>query len=254
MLSTKYLGRQRKDFESIDSTNKQMKENAAFLSHGFIYTAKEQTMGRGRQNRKWDGVKGASLLFSLLLKPDGAIETYPSITPLVGLCLAKTLASYGVKAQIKWPNDILIHHKKCCGILCESLCHKVTGIVVGVGVNLSMKAHEFGEDYRNHATSLDAETKEKVEGEALLIDFLNMFEPYYEVWQERGNLSDFITEIESLMIGIGAEIILIDGVQKTKASLLGLSPNGALLVRKKEGKIESISSGEISIRKENGYV
>ncbi len=50
----------------------------------------------------------------------------------------------GSKAQVKWPNDVLLNGKKICGILAESDMEsgKANAVVVGIGLNLQPGAFD----------------------------------------------------------------------------------------------------------------
>src|SRR5512138_2579798 len=108
-----------KYFDSIGSTNDEALALAASDAPDLsIIIADEQTAGRGRLDRKWFTPKDAALAFSVLLRPTA--EEKPYLTRIVGLAalsVAESLRARGLAARIKWPNDVLIHGRKVCGIL-----------------------------------------------------------------------------------------------------------------------------------------
>lgn len=111
--------------EEIASTNDRAKQ----LGAGHIVAAKCQTAGRGRLGRSFSSEEGG-LYFSIAVKPDCPFEESFSLPSAAAVCAQKAI---GGKAEIKWPNDILVEGKKVCGILCEA----VNGVIVlGFGVNL----------------------------------------------------------------------------------------------------------------------
>jgi len=126
-------------FESTPSTQDLVRQ--AILdgcAEGFCCVALEQTQGRGRQGRKWFGQPGESLQFSIALAPPPAA---PHALPFVaGLAIHDTAAAFGVAADIKWPNDILVSSRKLAGTLIEGV--GVTALA-SVGIGLNIDIHTF---------------------------------------------------------------------------------------------------------------
>lgn len=123
---------QQTHFATIDSTQKYLIEhlNQYNLEQPIIISAETQTDGIGRNQNSWTSLSNA-LFFSFTLTPTIA----PTMTPIeVGLILISYLKeNYHADLQLKWPNDLFIHNKKCAGIICQMIKNK---IVVGVGLNL----------------------------------------------------------------------------------------------------------------------
>ena len=94
--------------------------------------ADHQTAGRGRLGRTWEAPAGASLLMSVLLKPDLAPERRHLATAAVALAGAAAIEDAG--PNLKWPNDLLIGDRKVAGVLAEV---DAGMIVVGIGINLN---------------------------------------------------------------------------------------------------------------------
>jgi len=129
-------------FKSIGSTND---EALAWVDDGApdfsLVFADEQTKGKGRFDRRWFTPPGSALAFSVILKPTPVeITRLTLFAPLCGLAVHDALAeALSLESEIKWPNDILIQRKKCCGILVEAAwsAEMVNGIVMGIGINIS---------------------------------------------------------------------------------------------------------------------
>ena len=106
----------------VGSTNDQLMGIAEVKGASFsVVIADEQTAGRGRAGTRWHSPAGSGLLMSVLLPALSAPDPYAPL--IVGLAVARaveTLAD-GVRAQIKWPNDVFIEGGKVAGILCESI-------------------------------------------------------------------------------------------------------------------------------------
>ncbi|MBD5389222.1 biotin--[acetyl-CoA-carboxylase] ligase [bacterium] len=88
-----------------------------------------QTAGRGRYSRTW--VSESGNLYTSLIWACAAPD--PRLSYAVAVAVAEVLRSHGIKAAIKWPNDILVDGKKICGILIE---YVQDFVVVGIGINI----------------------------------------------------------------------------------------------------------------------
>ncbi|HUW66946.1 MAG TPA: biotin--[acetyl-CoA-carboxylase] ligase, partial [Candidatus Nanoarchaeia archaeon] len=117
-LNTSFIGKQTLYFDRIDSTNLKARALAPDCPNGTVIVAEQQLEGRGRMGREWESPRGG-VWFSVILKPDMSPDHIYRLTLVAGLSVAKVLVDMGIPAQIKWPNDIIIHEKKVCGILTE---------------------------------------------------------------------------------------------------------------------------------------
>ena len=156
--------------ENIDSTNLWAKTNIEELEDKTIVFAGAQTQGRGRLQRKWVDLGKGNLFMSIVLKPDENYEHCANLTQYFSVTLCKTLEEYGIKPEIKWPNDVLIKGKKIAGILAET-CVKGTkfkGLVLGIGVNLNAQEKDFSKIDKK-VTSLNLE----IGGTIDMVEFKN---------------------------------------------------------------------------------
>ncbi len=152
-------------FDSIESTNTRARELAAEgATHGTVVTADEQTAGRGRQGRVWTAPPGKALLYSAIVRPlDDRHLMLPLAVPLAVCEAAEELAgglsndgktdSAAFRCGVKWPNDVLVNHRKLAGILVEARPQDGWA-VVGVGLNLTISPQEFPPDLRDKAVSI----------------------------------------------------------------------------------------------------
>ena len=128
--------------ETAGSTNNELRMMAEGADNLTFLATESQTEGRGQHSNKWYSVPGDSLTFSYLLKPSGSLALKASesllITCATSLAVRDYLAGEGIKAAIKWPNDIWVDGKKICGILIENsvVDGYVVQSIVGVGLNL----------------------------------------------------------------------------------------------------------------------
>ena len=146
---------------------------------GALALAEEQTRGRGRRGRDWQGAAGKGLLFSLCLRPQVEIARLASFTPVAAEAIVQAIASFGGRATVKQPNDVLLGGKKIAGILAESSAGRV---VLGVGVNVDQEAGDLPERPVFPAGSLALELGRPVDRIDLLVCILEQLERHYELW------------------------------------------------------------------------
>src|ERR1051326_276736 len=105
-------------FESLPSTNTEAARQAALgAPEGLCVVAREQTAGRGRQQRAWASPKDAGLYFSIVLRPKMEVGVWPLITLAAAVAARDALAeACALETDIKWPNDLLARGRKLCGI------------------------------------------------------------------------------------------------------------------------------------------
>jgi BirA family biotin operon repressor/biotin-[acetyl-CoA-carboxylase] ligase len=109
---------------------------------GLVLVADAQTAGRGRQGRRWESPPGASLMFSVLLRPADVPAASLGWLPLAaGVAVAAAVtATTSVDTRLKWPNDVLASGAKLAGILVES---RSDAVVIGMGINISQRRGEL---------------------------------------------------------------------------------------------------------------
>ncbi|HAO62389.1 MAG TPA: biotin--[acetyl-CoA-carboxylase] ligase [Erysipelotrichaceae bacterium] len=154
-------------FDVLDSTNDYCFRAQEELRSGSVVMASYQTQGKGTQGRKWSSDRDENLLFSILYK-DESFTSSPLFSHRVALAIVFALREYGLTPQIKWPNDILVDHRKIAGILIET---SGGSCVVGIGINVNQT--KFPQDLRMPATSLIQQVKQRHEPLALLLKVLD---------------------------------------------------------------------------------
>jgi BirA family biotin operon repressor/biotin-[acetyl-CoA-carboxylase] ligase len=255
-LTTETMGRHIVCFDEVDSTNIRAKiDGETGGVDGSLYVADSQTAGKGRRGRSWSSDKGTTIAMSYLLKPDIDIERVSGITLVAALALAKTISQIpGIRAQIKWPNDLCVNGRKLVGILTEmsSQGRDITYVVVGIGINVYNR--EFPEEIADKATSIFLENGEGCDRSKLVANITNEFEVLYRQFMDSGDLSFMVQEYDSFLVNKGKQVYVIDGDSKTEYTALGLAKDGGLVVRDKAGKESVIISGEVSVRGIYGYV
>ena len=149
---------------STGSTNADVAAAArAGEAPGLVVVAERQTAGRGRLGRSWSAPRGSGLTFSVLVQPVADPSLWGWLPLVAGLGVAGPLARVcGLEVVLKWPNDVLVGERKVAGILAERVGDLV---VVGVGLNVSLRADEIPVP---GATSLVLEGAEVVDRETVL--------------------------------------------------------------------------------------
>ena len=141
---TKVIGRDIRVFEETTSTNDVIERLARDnVQEGVVVFAESQTKGRGRLGRRWISPSRKGLWFSLLLRPKLRPQETTQLTVAAATALRRAIeAQTGLKAEIKWPNDILINGKKVAGILTELSAEldRVKHIILGIGVDVNLGA------------------------------------------------------------------------------------------------------------------
>ena len=206
--------------EKVDSTNIYAKNNLDVLEDKTVVRALEQTAGRGRLTRSWVDLGAGNVFLSFILKPsDKFDETYSNLTQYLSVVLCKILEEYGLKPQIKWPNDVLIDGKKIAGILSETVMQgtKFKGIVLGIGVNLNATQEDINAIPDKIATSLNLEINKIVSPEEFISKLIDSFFADYERFLKEG--FEFIkTDYISRTSFLGTEIT-VKGFSDTKTGL-----------------------------------
>ena len=149
---------------SLSSTNDEALRRAEEgAPSGLVVHADRQTAGRGRQGRSWSDVPGASLAFSVVLRPTLPLPQYPLLAIAMACAVADACEELAGKAfTVKWPNDVLFETRKVCGVLAESRVPSVSrvpggtglALVVGTGVNVNHREEDFPAELLSRATSL----------------------------------------------------------------------------------------------------
>jgi BirA family biotin operon repressor/biotin-[acetyl-CoA-carboxylase] ligase len=255
-LSTKYIGKNIIYYESIGSTNSKAKELAERgLEHGTVIISEEQTTGRGRLGRDWVSPKYKGIWMSTILRPNITTQNISQITLIGAAAVQKAISKMGIKAGIKWPNDIVLNCKKVCGILTEmsgEIDH-INYLIMGIGINVNLEEEDIPKELKNVATSLLIESGKYIDRKVLLANVLNIFEELYSDFILNGNIKETIEICRENSMLIGSEIQLINRGKVTIAKAINISDSGELVIENHSGNLEYIVSGEVSIRGIHGY-
>ena len=253
LLHTRALGRAINHYEhTLTSTNLILKDMARQgAPHGCTCLCEMQTAGRGRMDRTWSSPEGQGVWMSVLLRPRLMPEDMPLITFCCALAMAKAVESVtGLDARIKWPNDLVLHGRKLCGILLEmGFDAEGCWVVAGTGLNVREKA--YPPELADRATSI-AEWADVPDRGRIVAAYLDALEDALSKLEARG-FDGIAEEFRSRCITLGSQVHVLG----TDVEFTGLAEDvdatGALLVRV-GGELRRVLAGDVSVRGVMGYV
>ena len=253
-IHTKWAGKTVHFAKETDSTNLWIKRLAKEgASEGTLALAEFQSAGRGRLGRSWEVPEGTSVMMSILLRPKFEPQYAPTLTLVMGMAVAKAVKNLGFDVSIKWPNDVVVSHKKICGILTEMGVRdgKIDYAVIGVGINVNIK--EFPEEMADKATSLYLESGREFDRSQIPGLVMEAFEEYYEKFAATCDLSGLKEEYESILANYNQPVRVL-AKEPYEGVARGITDGGELLVEKTDGTIVAVSAGEVSVRGLYSYV
>jgi BirA family biotin operon repressor/biotin-[acetyl-CoA-carboxylase] ligase len=235
-------------FDSLDSTNLEATRQArAGAAEGLCIVAREQTAGRGRLDRSWQSPKDAGLYCSLVLRPQLEMNAWPLITLMAALAVSDALMkTCGLRADIKWPNDLCINERKVCGILAETVdTRNGAAAVLGIGINL--KADSLPTTVSDLATSVEAVTGVKPDSATVLPELLKAIGERYELLQSPLGGEHTIREwCANSSYAIGRQVRVALGNDSFEGTTRGLESDGALRVEAADGKMRVVRAGDVT--------
>ncbi len=249
-LKTVDMGKRIYCLDCVDSTNLFAKQEARQgAPHGTLVVAEEQTAGRGRLERTWTSWPGASLCFSLVLRPNNvAPADAPQLTHVVALAVARVLRrDLGIDARLKWPNDVVVDGRKVCGILVEMSCELdlIHYVILGVGINVHRHTGHVEGDLAGKAAALDEFMGVPVKRAPLLGAILESLEQCYKTWLDRG-FDEIRSEIRSLSSTLGRRVEVLAPDGSVAGVAVDIDSRGALVVREPKGALRKIYAGDVS--------
>jgi BirA family biotin operon repressor/biotin-[acetyl-CoA-carboxylase] ligase len=215
------------------STNDDAREWAALgAEHGAVVWAEQQSQGRGRRGNMWICPAGEALAFSVVLRPDFSRALWPRIALVCGLAVCKVLETYGLLAEVKWPNDVIVQHRKICGILVEA---SEIAVVAGIGLNVNVK--EFPDAFESIATSMLLEVGRELDRGQLLQDIhFSLMRHLRLVAEDFGTL---MIDLRERCYLHGKHVRMTCSGEEIHGTVCGLGSGGELLLEC-NGRVERI--------------
>jgi BirA family biotin operon repressor/biotin-[acetyl-CoA-carboxylase] ligase len=240
-------------FESIDSTNtfaRGLDESKA--PHGTIVVAERQTKGKGRLGRVWDSPAGENLLFTLLLRPACEPERLSLLPIMSAVGVAEGIErATGLRAETKWPNDLVFKDKKLCGILLEGSIDLNRTSAVALGIGLNVNQTQFPDELKETATSLHLATGTPWIKDLILKFLLESLEDWYEKLSANSS-SAIVDAWKQRSSMLGKRIQITEPGSSYEATAIDVDPQGALIVDPGGNQRKALYAGDVSIRIRKG--
>ncbi len=247
-LNTKVIGRKIHFFDKVDST--QTKAHV-FISQGAlegeIIIAETQTAGKGRMGRQWHSPPYKGIWMSVILTPQIPVMDIPQLSLVVSVAICRAIRRIcDLDVGIKWPNDLLIHNKKICGILLESSGEdeRLRYVIVGIGISVNLQLADYPQALHSIATSLAMESRRDVDREQLLQACLEEMEELYVLFIEKG-FAPIRTLWEALSVSLHRPIRVQQGLEMIEGIAESLDASGGLIMKKHSGERIIVNSGMI---------
>ncbi|UTP37670.1 biotin--[acetyl-CoA-carboxylase] ligase [Phenylobacterium sp. LH3H17] len=232
-------------YDELDSTNAEARRRAEAGEGGPVWiTALTQTAGRGRRGRSWQTASG-NLAATLLLttdKPAGEAAQISFVAALAAADLAETCLGPGA-AQLKWPNDVLVHGRKAVGILVESGVGPdgLLWLAVGIGINLAHAPQDVERPATSFAEHMTVPPPAPLDALEVLA---TRFEHWRAAWTREG-FAPIATGWTAKAHGLGEACEARLPNQTIRGVALGLDSDGALRLKLDDGAILRITAGDV---------
>lgn len=205
---------------------------------GTIVIAETQNLGRGRLTREWHSPRGG-IYFTLILRPEMSPAYAPRINLMAGVAAAATIRNlFALKAELKWPNDVLISGKKVCGILAEIDAEMdiVNFVNVGIGINANNSVTRFDKT----ATSLKEVSGGRISRKELLSALIE------EIERRRPLLlqADLLREWKELSATLDREVRVVSLGEELTGQAVDIDSTGALILKTTDGSLRTILAGD----------
>jgi len=244
-LAVQLIGQKVAGYPRVTSTMELAREEARKgAREGTVVIADEQAAGQGRMGRVWQSPAG-SIALSVILYPH--VVYLPSLIMVTALAVARSIEIVtGLKAQIKWPNDILVNDRKVCGILVESRVrgNSVDYSIIGIGLNVNLDPSDLGEVVLP-VTSLSRELGKDVSRLSIVRQLLvEMDRLYLELLSGRSVYEDW----RDRLVTLGKQVTVTWGDTRYEGIAESVAGDGSLLLRGADGSLTRIVAGDVSLR------
>lgn len=234
--------------KSTPSTNDEVRALAAQGAPAWTAViAEEQTKGRGRFSRPFFSPPHRGLYLSVLLRPELPAKETLFLTTCAAVAVAEAVeAVCGKYAEIKWVNDVYLGGRKVSGILTEASfdveSNTLEYAVIGIGVNV---CGTIPEEVAPNAVSMFGEGEVPVQARArLAAEILKRLRCYCDRIKERA----FYSEYRRRCFVLGRTVTVSSGNFSGEGVAVDLDENCFLKVRFRDGKVRTLSAGEVSIK------
>lgn len=235
-------------YQSIDSTNAQLRRQDAVLEGASVCLAESQSAGRGRRGRYWVSPFASSIYLSVGWRFQGGAEVLEGLSLAIGVMVCDALENLGVqKLSLKWPNDIYLDGKKLAGILVE-MSGDFSGpcdVVIGIGINVQVP-DAIAEQIEQPWSDLRSVTGGAFTRSLLVGKLLNRILPALALYEDQG-FAMWRKRWQALDAFAGRAVIVDNNGQRMAGEAQGVDERGALLLHTSSG-LQRIHGGEVSLR------
>ncbi|MFZ2178527.1 MAG: biotin--[acetyl-CoA-carboxylase] ligase [Rhodococcus sp. (in: high G+C Gram-positive bacteria)] len=214
-----------------------------------VLLAEFQGSGRGRHSRVWVSPPRAQIAVSALLTMPGSSTRDMGWLPLLtGVAVVDALRSAAkVRAELKWPNDVLIGGRKVAGILAEvAATTPDPAVVVGIGINVSLTRDELPVP---HATSLILENAEVSDRDTVVRAVLRALAERWQQWHDANwDVADLADAYRARCSTIGQRVRAeLPGGRELVGIATDIDPQGRVVIAPEDGSDRvAISAGDIT--------
>ena len=240
-----------------DSTNTQLKRLAREgAPQGTALVSGHQTVGRGRKGRSFFSPEGVGIYLSILLRPRCEAAELMHLTCAAGVAMCDAMEGIaGQRPGIKWTNDLVCGKRKLGGILTElgfTSQGELDYAIIGIGINCCQQKEDFPPEIRDMAGSLAMMSGQEVnraQVAAAMLEALFQMNESLLTGKER-----MFHQYRKDCVTLGRDVSLVRGEEVRHAHALTVDDSGALVVRFPDGHLETVNSGEVSVRGMYGYL
>ena len=246
-LTTNVFGHTILIYDSINSTNACAKIFAnKGAEEGTVVLADYQTAGRGRLGRSWLAEPGDNLLFSVIIRPTFNSDKLGFLSFFAAAAIADAIeAVTALRCETKWPNDVLLHNRKFCGILMESAFQStaLAYVIMGIGVNVNQQ--KFLGNLAGTATSLRNECNREFDRNDLFCKIMSSLESMFRD-VKKGDFSAVLMKWKARATIFGQRISLTQGAEVIDGTAIDLAADGGLLVETETGR-RVLYAGDVTL-------
>lgn len=253
-LRTNSMGRAIIQYDTLNSTYAKAKSIFNTCPEGAVVLSEDQSKWNVRMGKEWICFPEKNIYLSIIFKSmaNNHLTSKFDVIGCASVCEAINKL-YNVDSKIKWPNDIIINDKKICSISSSivSKNNKPEGVILSLGINLNMTKLELdlNEEIKNISTSLQVETCEEIDREAIIGEIINNVEKYYGEIITNNTISTAVNfyNLNSAIVNKDIEIMKKGKKTKRKAYVNCIDPEGWLIVTNEKGNEEILGPGETII-------
>ncbi len=240
--------------DRVDSTNSEAERRlAAGDEVPLVILAREQTHGRGRRGRAWHSAANGNLYCTFVFRPELEPARLQDFTLWMGLNICQLVENFcKLSPGLKWPNDLFVDGRKAGGMLTEARvdADQIRDLVFGLGLNVNGRAANLPVELRRTATTLADATGAPLDLNRFAAALIGrVFTAYAEFIEGdyRNRFADLWKRYDILR---GRSVSIIQGARTVKGIATGIDAEGALLLRRDDGRTERFRAGEVTLGKD----